>query len=60
MLANLITFELIALFQPEIFKIDPWMVFLQKGGGLFTTFVLPDGRGTTDYRTVRTIIFDEE
>ena len=28
LLTNLITFELLAHFMPEIFKIDPWMIFL--------------------------------
>ena len=28
MLSNLITFELLALFMPQIYKVDPWMIFL--------------------------------
>ena len=35
LLVNLISYELLALFQPEIIKLNPFKILLIKGGGMF-------------------------
>ena len=39
LITNMITLEMFALFSPHKFKIDPYQILVQRGGGLFQSFV---------------------
>ena len=53
LLTNLITFEISALFCPEIIKNDLWDLFLQRGGGLFQSYFFNKGRATHDLQHIK-------
>ena len=52
----MITLEMFALFSPHKFKIDPYQILVQRGGGLFQSFVLPDGRATSEYDNISQLV----
>lgn len=56
LVTNLITFELIALFAPQLLKIDPFQTLMCRGGGLFNNYYIPDGRMTTNWEYVKIMI----